>query len=75
MEIEEAVSFLSFRCRLGRPSDIRRLLTIALENEMVNREGNSIKAGFLYEKQELPIDLVAAFGGPVRMNSEKKPMQ
>jgi len=59
--IEEAVYYLSFRCRYGKPSDIRRLLTVALEKGMISRTDNRISAGFLYDVQDLSPNQIANF--------------
>ena len=65
--IEDAVSFLSFRCRYGAPTEVRKLLSIALENEMISREKDSIIAGFLF-------NLSTALQDKVRFTEEIKPM-
>ena len=49
--IDEAVEYLSFKWRYGKPSSIRRLLTFALQNELISREGNFINSEFLYDRQ------------------------
>ena len=72
--IEDAVSFLSFRCRYGAPTEVRKLLSIALENEMISREKDSIIAGFLFNKQNLPLNLSTALQDKVRFTEEIKPM-
>ncbi|MGY5876875.1 MAG: hypothetical protein RTU30_14090, partial [Candidatus Thorarchaeota archaeon] len=51
--IEEAIEYLSFRCRYGSPTNIRRMLTLALDNEMISRQGDSVQADFMYDKQVL----------------------
>ncbi|MBD3160348.1 MAG: DUF2240 family protein [Candidatus Lokiarchaeota archaeon] len=61
VNIEEAVHYLSFRCRYGKPSDIRRLLTFALEQGMISRSDDEISAGFLYEVQDLSPNQIANF--------------
>ena len=51
--IDAAVEFLAFRCRYGSPSIIRKLLSIALRNEMISREEEAIKAEFIFDLQTL----------------------
>ena len=38
VSIVEAVDFLSFKCRYGSPSDVRKMLTMALNNEMISKK-------------------------------------
>ena len=63
VDIECAVEFLSFRCRYGPPSAIRRLISVAENNEMISREGPVVKAKFLFDKQFLSANLANAFQG------------
>jgi len=72
--IEDSVHFLSFSCRYGQPTDVRKLLSTALNNEMISREGNSIKAEFLYDKQHLPLNLSAALKDKVRFKEGIQPL-
>ncbi len=74
VQIEDAVEFLSFRCRYGRPSQIRRLLTMAVNNEMVSRNGNSVNAEFLYDRQNLSPNLASALVDSVRIENTIEPM-
>jgi hypothetical protein len=74
VRIEDAIEFISFRCRYGRPSQIRRLLTMAVTSEMVSRNDDSVKAEFLYDKQVLPLNLVSALEDKVRIDKEIQPM-
>jgi len=53
IEIDEAVYHLAFKWRYGPPTNIRRLLTVAQENELISINGRYIKAEFLYDLQEL----------------------
>ena len=53
MHLEDAVKFLSFNSRYGNPTNIRRLLSVALENQMISRSGNQIAAEFMYDLQKL----------------------
>lgn len=74
VSIESAVDFLSFRCRYGAPSDIRKLLSIALKNEMISRKENMIIAEFIFDKQSLPWNLSTALQDRVRFQEEIQPL-
>lgn len=74
VRIEEAVEFLSFRCRYGRPSDIRRMLTLALENEMVSTKGDMLLSEFLYQEQTLSANLTTKLGDSVDVRKEVRPL-
>ncbi len=74
IHVEDAVDFLSFRCRYGRPSDIRRMLTLALENEMVSSENGRLSSEFVYSEQELPYNLTASLGGKVSVREDVEPL-
>jgi len=74
VSIENAVHFLSFSCRYGLPTDVRKLLSTALNNEMISRDGNIIKAEFLFDKQLLPLNLSTALGGKVRFKENVDPL-
>ena len=69
VQIEDAVEFISFRCRYGSPSQIRRMFTMAIENEMISRTEDRIRAEFLYDKQDLNPNLMSALNGKVRIDS------
>ncbi|MBE0526874.1 hypothetical protein E4H12_06025 [Candidatus Thorarchaeota archaeon] len=73
--IESAIDFLSFNCRYGLPSEVRKLLSTALNNEMISREGNTIKAEFLFDKQHLPLNLSAALGDKVSFKGDVQPLR
>ncbi len=73
--IEDSVHFLSFSCRYGQPTDVRKLLSTALNNEMISRDGTTIKAEFLYDKQHLPLNLSAALEDKVRFKEEIQPLR
>jgi hypothetical protein len=75
VSIDEAIRFLSFNCRYGYPTNVRRLLSAAIENEMISREGNTIKAEFLFDKQYLPLNLSSALGDKVRFKDDVKPLR
>ena len=72
--IEDAVRFLSFKCRYGKPSNIRRLLSVALNNEMISRNGNQIVAEFIYDLQKISPNQVAILGRHVRFKNSVEPL-
>jgi len=74
VSIENAVQFLSFSCRYGKPTDVRKLLSTALNNEMISREGDSIKSEFLFEKQYLPLNLSTALEDKVKFKEQIEPL-
>lgn len=73
--IASAVDFLSFNCRYGLPSEIRKLLSTALNNEMISLEGKSIKAEFLFDKQHLPLNLSEALRDKVSFKGDIQPLR
>lgn len=75
VSIEDAIHFLSFSCRYGHPTNVRRLLSTALNNEMISRDGNIIKAEFLFDKQHLPLNLFSALGDKVRFKETVEPLR
>ena len=75
VEIEDSIHFLSFSCRYGLPTDVRKLLATALNNEMISRDGNTIRAEFLYDKQLLPLNLSAALGNKIKFKEEVQPLR
>lgn len=72
--IEDAVDFLSFKCRYGAPSEIRRMLSVALNNEMISRKENEVFAEFLFDKQILPHNLTYALNNSARFTEDIEPM-
>jgi hypothetical protein len=42
---------------------------------MISRNGNIIKAEFLYDKQHLPLNLSAALGDKIRFEQEIQPLR
>jgi hypothetical protein len=70
VQIEEAVEFISFRCRYGRPSQVRRMLTMAVSNKMISRVEGSITAEFLYDRQSLSPNLASALCDKIRIETE-----
>ncbi len=74
VRVEDAVEFISFRCRYGHPSQIRRLLTMAIDNEMISRSEDSLHAEFLYDRQNLSPNLASAFHEKVRIDSDIEPL-
>jgi len=74
VQVEDAVEFISFRCRYGRPSQVRRMLTMAISNEMISRTENSLRAEFLYDRQNLTPNLMSALGGKIRIETDIEPI-
>ncbi len=74
VRVEDAVEFISFRCRYGKPSLVRRMLTMAVNNEMITRVEDSIRAGFLFDNQSLSPNLVALLYERLSVNHEINPM-
>ncbi len=74
VDIDRAIEFLSFDCRYGLPSTIRRVLTVALQKEMIRRLDGEIEAAFLYDKQDLtPIEM-AKIAGRLRVDASTEPI-
>ena len=74
VQVEDAVEFISFRCRYGRPSQVRRMLTMAITNELISRSDDSLKAEFLFDRQNLTPNLTSALSDKVRVESDIEPM-
>ena len=74
VRVEDAVEFISFRCRYGRPSQVRRLLTMAVDNEMISRSEEHLKAEFLYDKQVIPPNLITALADKMSIDKTIEPM-
>ena len=74
VSIESAVECISFRWRYGSPSNIRRMLTLALNNELISREGENIKAEFLFDHQDISPNLAYYLGGKDQVESEIEPI-
>ena len=74
VHVEDAVVFLSFKCRYGRPSQVRRMLTMALNNEMLSRAEDLLNAEFLYDKQSLSPNLASALSGKISIEKAVEPM-
>jgi hypothetical protein len=74
VRVEDAVEFISFRCRYGRPSQVRRLFTMAIDNEMITRSEDSLKAEFLFDRQYLTPNLAAELNDKISISSEIKPI-
>jgi hypothetical protein len=72
--VDEAIDFLSFRCRYGAPTDVRKMLSMALKNEMISKDGDRIAAQFLFDKQNLPLNLSSALQDKVRFQEDIQPM-
>ena len=74
VQVEDAVEFISFRCRYSQPSQVRRMLTMAVTNEMVSRFKDSLKAEFLFDRQVLPPNLASILSDKVKIDSSIEPM-
>ncbi len=72
--IEVEVECLSFRWRYGSPTNIRRMLTLALNNKLISREGENIKSEFLFDQQEISPNLAYYLAGKVQVGSEIEPI-
>jgi hypothetical protein len=74
VQVEDAVEFISFRCRYSHPSQARRMLTMAVTNEMVSRVKDTLKAEFLFDRQVLPLNLASILSDKVKVDSDIEPM-
>jgi len=72
--ISDAINFLSFQCRYGSPTQVRKLFSMALKNEMISRNVDRIVAEFLFDKQNLPLNLSAALQDKVQFQDDILPM-
>ena len=53
IELDDAVYRLSFIWRYGTPTNIRKILALAKENEMISFQEGVIQAEFVFTKQQL----------------------
>ena len=74
ISVVEAVDFLSFKCRYGAPTDVRKMLAMAVKNGMVSLKDNSILAQFLYDKQSLPLNLLRVLEDKVQFKEDIEPI-
>jgi len=74
VSIEDAVRYLSFNCRYGRPSQIRKMLSVALQRELISRDGDMIRAEFLFDRQVLSPNQAAALEDGVVIEKKVEPM-
>ncbi len=66
ISIDDAVFILSFQWRYGNPTKIRKILSIAKENEMISVSDRYIQAEFLYDVQALePNQAIILSGEPL----------
>ena len=72
--IDDAVEMLSFKCRYGTPSNIRRMLTLAIENEMITLKDGHLSPEFLYDKQNLSPNQAANLEDKVVVSETVKPL-
>jgi hypothetical protein len=70
--IDDAVEFLSFKCRYGTPSNVRKMLTLAIENEMISVKDGYICPEFLYDKQKLSANQAINLEGKVIVSEPVK---
>lgn len=74
IQVEDAIEFISFRCRYGQPSQIRRMLTMAIDNEMISRYEDSIKAEFLFDQQVLSPNLAEILRNNLSVSNDIEPI-
>ncbi|MHA1480622.1 MAG: hypothetical protein ACTSQZ_04275 [Candidatus Thorarchaeota archaeon] len=74
IEIEKAVDYLAFKMRYAAPSQIRRMLTVALNNEMITRQDDSIKAEFLFDRQKLSPTMATQISRSFNIEDEINPI-
>ncbi len=74
VRVEDAVEFISFRCRYGSPSQVRRLLTMAIGNEMISRNEDSVKAEFLFDRQILSPNIVEILKDKMIVSKDLEPI-
>jgi hypothetical protein len=74
VQVEDAVEFISFRCRYGNPSQMRRLLTMAIGNEMISRNEDSVKAEFLFDRQILSPNIVEILKDKMIVSKDLEPI-
>jgi len=72
--VEEAVELLSFKWRFGTPSNVRRLLTVALQNDLISRDGELLSPVFLFDRQVLGPDLVGKLQDSIVVDARFDPM-
>ena len=72
--IAEAVDFLSFKMRYASPTQVRKMLSVALSNEMITREGNQIRAEFLFDKQKLSPNMVVEITRKFKVDQSVEPL-
>ncbi|MFX1483635.1 MAG: hypothetical protein ACFFCP_10640 [Promethearchaeota archaeon] len=72
--INDAVEFLSFKCRYGSPSQVRRVLSIGIGTEMISRHGDSINAEFLFDCQILSPNLVDMMQKSLKTKMDAEPL-
>jgi len=75
VSVIDAVDFLSFKCRYGAPTDVRRMLAAAVKNGMVSLKEDSILAQFLYDKQSLPLNMLCALEDKVQFKEDIEPIR
>ncbi|MHA1960245.1 MAG: DUF2240 family protein [Candidatus Thorarchaeota archaeon] len=74
VDIEEAVYYLSFKCRYGSPTNVRRMLTAALENQLISLDDKRMNAEFLFDRQELSPVQSSFIGGGIKVDNRFEPL-
>lgn len=74
VKIDEAVELLSFRWRFGTPSNVRRMLTVALQKDLISRDGELLSPVFLFDRQVLGPDLVGKLQDSIVVDSKFEPL-
>ena len=72
--IAEAVDFISFKLRYASPTQVRKMLSVALSNEMITREGNQIRAEFLFDKQKLSPNMAVEITRKFKVDQSVEPL-
>ena len=60
--------------RYAAPSQIRRMLTVALDNEMISREDDFIKPEFLFNRQKLSPTMATQISRTFNVGTEIDPI-
>jgi hypothetical protein len=74
ISVVEAVDFLSFKCRYGTPTAVRKMLACAVKNGMVSLKDDNILAQFLYHQQFLPLNLLCVLEDKVHFKEDIEPI-
>ncbi|MFW9848539.1 MAG: hypothetical protein ACFFF4_05330 [Candidatus Thorarchaeota archaeon] len=74
VELAESVYRLAFVWRYGAPTNIRRLLTIAREKQLISYENGYIKAEFVYTVQKLDPNQSDIVSNEIMSNQNIEPL-